>query len=56
VSASVDLLMHHEVQKFSLAPAHPGGPAVKRVVVVVWSLSVLSESNNEDRRTTKLLT
>jgi len=26
VSASVNLPLHHKVQKFSLAPAHPGGP------------------------------
>jgi len=26
VSVSVNLPLHHEVQKFSLAPAHPGSP------------------------------
>ena len=26
VSASVNLPLHHKVQKFSLAPAYPGGP------------------------------
>ena len=38
VSAYVDLPSHHEVQKFPLAPADPGGPgkrAVKKVVVVI---------------------
>jgi len=34
VSASVNLPLHHKVQKF-LAPAHPGGPE-KRVVKWLW--------------------
>ena len=37
VSASVNLPLHHKVQKFSslLAPAHPGGPG-KRVIKWLW--------------------
>jgi len=39
VSASVNLSLHHKVQKFYSGPAHPGGPgkrAVKRLCVFVW--------------------
>jgi len=35
VSASVNLPLHHEVQKFSSAPAHWGGPG-KRAVKWFW--------------------
>ena len=35
VSASVNLPLHHKVQKFLLAPAHPGGPG-KRAVKWLW--------------------
>jgi len=35
VSASVNLPLHHKVQKFSLAPAHPGGPG-KMIVKRLW--------------------
>jgi len=36
VFASANLPLHHEVQKFIMAPAHPGGPG--KMVVVVWFL------------------
>jgi len=47
VSASVNLPLHHKVQKFLLAPAHPGGPGKGAVkwfwCVVVWySLFILT--------------
>jgi len=35
VSASVNLPLHHKVQKFSSGPAHPGGPG-KRAVKRLW--------------------
>ena len=35
VSASVNLHLHHKVQKFSSGPAHPGGPG-KRAVKRLW--------------------
>jgi len=35
VSASLNLPLHHKVQKFSLAPAHPGGPG-KRAIKQLW--------------------
>jgi len=35
VSASVNLPLHHKVQKFSSAPAHPGGPG-KRAIKWLW--------------------
>jgi len=35
VSASVNLPVHHKVQKSLLAPAHPGGPG-KRAVKWLW--------------------
>jgi len=44
VSASVNLPLHHKVQKFFLAPAHLGGPGKRAVkwlcVCVCYSLFV----------------
>jgi len=37
VSASVNLPLHHKVQKFSSGSGSPGGPGKKgRKMVVVW--------------------
>jgi len=36
VSASVNLPLHHEVQKFSLALAHPGGPGKRAIKRLFW--------------------
>ena len=39
VCVSLNLPLHHKVQKFLLAPAHPGGPG-KRVVKMVVCVCV----------------
>jgi len=36
VYASVNLPLHHKVQKFSSAPTHPGGPGKRAVNGCVW--------------------
>jgi len=46
VSASVNLPLHHKVQKFSSGTAHPGGPekrAVKRLWSWWWYLYILMQ-------------
>jgi len=44
VSASVNLPLHHKVQKFS---AHPGGPG-KRVVKRLWWKEYMEKLMNEE--------